>query len=322
MVAVIIFARNSGGINMEEYMKKTVSFVAIVLALVCVFAFAACTPNGGKEFDANKNITVITREDGSGTKSAFMEILGLKGKKDVSGVIQVNSTDAVLAGVKTNPYAIAFDSLGFVTGRDGVKILTVDGVAPTSATIKNGTYAISRPLSIVYKEATLENKLYKAYFDFLKSSQAQEIVANGYKQLTQGGYIVNVDNPTEYVADTTITEGTIAISGSTSLKPLMEGLAAKFEELQPGVTVEVGGGGSGQGYKDAEQGVSVFGMISEPFTQSKAESCTSTVVALDGIAVIVNASNPLNNISKADLATIYNVDAGDAAIKTWAGLNK
>ena len=297
-------------------MKKTVSFVAIVLALVCVFAFAACTPNADKPFDATKNITVITREDGSGTKSAFMEILGLKGKKDVGGVIQVNSTDAVLAGVKTNPYAIAFDSLGFVTGRDGVKILTVDGVAPSAATIKDGSYAISRPLSIVYKEATLENKLYKAYYDFLMSSQAQDIVANGYKNLTEGGYIVNVDNAKEYTADASLS-GKIAISGSTSLKPLMEGLAAKFEEMQPNVTVEVSGGGSGQGYKNAQNDVSVFGMISEPFTQSKAEACTSSVVALDGIAVIVNASNPLNNISKADLAAIYNVDAGEAAIKTW-----
>ena len=179
MVAVIIAARNSGGINMEEYMKKTVSFVAIVLALVCVFAVAACTPNGGKPFDATKNITVITREDGSGTKGAFMEIIGLKGKKDVSGAILCNSTDAVLAGVKTNPYAIAFDSLGFVVGREGAKILTVDGVAPSAATVKDGSYSISRPLSIVYKAATLENKLYKAYYDFLMSSQAQDIVANG-----------------------------------------------------------------------------------------------------------------------------------------------
>lgn len=303
-------------------MKKSLSLVVVVLCLVCVFAVAACTPNADKPFDATKNITVITREDGSGTKGAFMEIIGLKGKKDVSGAILCNSTDAVLAGVKTNPYAIAFDSLGFVVGREGAKILTVDGVAPSAATVKDGSYSISRPLSIVYKAATLENKLYKAYYDFLMSSQAQDIVANGYKNLTEGGYIVNVDNATEYVADTTITEGTIAISGSTSLKPLMEGLAAKFEELQPGVTVEVGGGGSGQGYKDAEQGVSVFGMISEPFTQSKAESCTSTVVALDGIAVIVNSSNPLTNISKADLAAIYNVDAGEAAIKTWDKLVK
>ena len=103
-------------------MKRSLTFVAVVLCLVCVFAVAACT-HANKEFDATKNITVITREDGSGTKGAFMEIIGLKGKKDVSGAIFCNSTDAVLAGVKTNPYAIAFDSLGFVEGREGVKIL-------------------------------------------------------------------------------------------------------------------------------------------------------------------------------------------------------
>ena len=159
-------------------MKRSLTFVAVVLCLVCVFAVAACTP-ANKEFDATKNITVITREDGSGTKGAFMEIIGLKGKKDVSGAILCNSTDAVLAVVKTNPYAIAFDSLGFVEGREGVKILTVDGVAPSAATVKDGSYSISRPLSIVYKATTLENKLYKAYYDFLMISQAQDIVANG-----------------------------------------------------------------------------------------------------------------------------------------------
>ena len=296
-------------------MKKT---LAIILSALMVLGLAS---GCGQQFAKTNELTVITREDGSGTKGAFMEIIGLKGKKDVSGAILCNSTDAVLAGVKTNPYAIAFDSLGFVEGREGVKILTVDGVAPSAATVKDGSYSISRPLSIVYKATTLENKLYKAYYDFLMSSQAQDIVANGYKNLTEGGYIVNVDNAKEYTADASLS-GKIAISGSTSLKPLMEGLAAKFEEMQPNVTVEVSGGGSGQGYKNAQNDVSVFGMISEPFTQSKAEACTSSVVALDGIAVIVNSSNPLTNISKADLAAIYNVDAGEAAVKTWDKLVK
>lgn len=301
-------------------MKKIITTVtAVLMALVCVCAFVACNSNGGK-FDASKNITVITREDGSGTKSAFMEIIGLKGQADVSGVIKSSSTDAVLASVKTNPYAIAFDSLGFVVGREGVKALTVDGVEANAANVKSGAYPVSRPLSIVYKPETLENKLYKAYYDFLQSNQAQEIVTNGYKQLTSGGYVVNVDNPVDYVADSTLS-GTIAISGSTSLQPLMNGLAAKFEELQPDVTVEVKGGGSGQGYKDTTNGVSVFGMISEKFTQSKAEGCTSTTVALDGIAIIVNASNPLTDITKDQLKQIYgNVDGNQ--ITVWSGIIK
>ena len=102
----------------------------------------------------------------------------------------------------------------------------------------------------------------------------------------------------------------------------MEKLAAKFEAVQSGVKVTVGGGGSGTGYNDAKNGVSDFGMISEKFKTEKAENCTYYEVAKDGIAVIVNKENPLDNISMEDLKNIYNVDAGDAAIKVWADVSK
>ena len=102
----------------------------------------------------------------------------------------------------------------------------------------------------------------------------------------------------------------------------MEKLAAKFETVQSGVKVTVGGGGSGTGYNDAKNGVSDFGMISEKFKTEKAENCTYYEVAKDGIAVIVNKENPLDNISMEDLKNIYNVDAGDAAIKVWADVSK
>ena len=152
-------------------MKRLVKVVtAAVLVMACVFALVACNANGG-EFDASKNITVITRQDGSGTKTAFMEIIGLKGKADVSGVIKASDTAAVLSGVQTNRYSIAFDSLGYVLGAKDVTVLTVDGVAPSAATIKDGSYPISRPLSVVYKADTLKNKLYKAYYDFLLSEE-------------------------------------------------------------------------------------------------------------------------------------------------------
>lgn len=288
-----------------------------IFALVLTFALALCTLGaltscGGAKFDENKNISVVAREDGSGTKSAFMEIIGLKGKADVSGVIIGANTAAVLNEVKGNPLAIGYDSLGYVT--DDVKTLKVDGVAPTVENVKNGTYKISRPLNVVYQESKVASDVNTAFLTFLQSSDAQSIISeNGYVSTKEGA-----------VAYTVVPglSGNIAISGSTSLKPLMEKLAAKFESIQSGVKVTVGGGGSGTGYNDAKNGVSDFGMISETFKTEKAENCTYYEVAKDGIAVIVNKANPLDNISMEDLKNIYNVDAGDAAIKVWADVTK
>lgn len=287
--------------------KKFIIAAAGICAAACM-GTAVLSGCGGSSFSADKNITVVTREDGSGTKSAFMEIIGLKDKADVSGVVVQSGTAAVLQEVKGNPYAIAYDSLGYVT--DDVKILKVDGVYPTTDTIKDGSYAISRPLNIVYKQATIDaSPLFTAYYNFLMSKTAQDIVA---KQ----GYI-NTDSSTTYTVDTSLS-GTINISGSTSLQPLMEVLAKEYMTLQPGVTVNVAGGGSGTGLKNAENGTSDFGMISkEKKADDDAPSCVATAVARDGIAVIVNKENTLDDITLEQLKNIYDSEAGDSQIKVW-----
>ena len=288
-----------------------------IFALLLTFALTLCTLGaltscGGAKFDENKNISVVAREDGSGTKSAFMEIIGLKGKADVSGVIIGKTTEAVLAEVRSNPIAIGYDSLGYVT--EDVKMLKVDGVEATVENIKNGSYKISRPLNVVYQESKVASGVNTAFLTFLQSSDAQKIISDN-------GYVSTKDGAVAYTVVPGLS-GEINISGSTSLKPLMQKLAAKFEAVQSGVKVTVGGGGSGTGYNDAKNGVSDFGMISEKFKTEKAENCTYYEVAKDGIAVIVNKENPLDNISMEDLKNIYNVDAGDAAIKVWADVSK
>ena len=290
-------------------MKKKLFKILMTVALVisCFGAFVAC---GGNSFDPEKNIQVVTREDGSGTKSAFMEIVGLKGKADVSGVIVQSTTAGVLNAVKTNNYTIGYDSLGYVT--DEVKMLKVDGVDCTVENIKNGSYKISRPLSIVYKPATITSGAEQAFYNFLQSSDAQNIISDN-------GYVSLVDDASAYTVASGLT-GEIQISGSTSLQPLMEKLETKFEQLQPNVNVTVAGGGSGTGYNNAENGVSDFGMISEEFNQTKAQNCTHYTVAKDGIAVIVNKNNTFDNITMAQLKAIYNADAGDDAIKVWKKL--
>ena len=289
-------------------MKKLL-VLASVMMLSITLVLGAC---GSAEFNSAKNISVTTREDGSGTKSAFMEIVGLKGKADPANVIQQNSVAGILSEVKSNKYAIAYESLGYVTG--DVKMLKVDGVAATVQNINNGTYKISRPLSIVYKESTLANDVNNAFFAFLQSSDAQKIIKDE-------GYVSVSDNAAAYTIIGSLS-GTINVSGSTSLKPLMDELVKKFKDLQPNIRVNVAGGGSGQGYSDAKDNVCEFGMISETFDSAKATGCTSLMVCKDGIAVIVHKDNPLENITMEQLKNIYNVEAGSSAITVWDVLIK
>jgi len=295
-------------------MKKTIAFIALLL--VFAFALSACSGNGGgsgnSSFDKSKNISVTAREDGSGTKTAFMELIGLKGKPDPANVIMQNSTAGVLTEVKGNPAAIAYDSLGYITS--DVKMLKVEGVEATVANIKNGTYKISRPLSVVYQDATLDSPINNAFYIFLQSKDAQQIIS-------EEGYVSIVDNAPAYTIDGSLS-GTINVSGSTSLKPLMDELVKKFKDLQPNVTVNVGGGGSGQGYSDAKDSVTEFGMISEEFNEEKAPNCVSYTVCKDGIAVIVHKDNPLDSITIAQLKNIYDAEAGANAISKWNELIK
>jgi len=279
-------------------MKKLLSFTCLLL--VVLSTLSAC---GGAKFDASKDVTIVAREDGSGTKDAFMELIGLKGQPDPTKNLSMqNGTAAVLTEVKGNPAAIAYESLGYVTG--DVKKLKVDGVEATAANCKSGTYKISRPLSVVYKESSLDNAATKAFFDFLKSKDAQTIIS-------KEGYVSIVDNAADYTIDGSLS-GIINISGSTSLKPLMDEFVAKFRDLQPNITVNAAGGGSGQGYKDAEAGVSDFGMISAEYNPETAPSCTYYTVAKDGIAVIVQKDNPLDNITLEQLKNIYDAEAAKA----------
>lgn len=282
-------------------MKHTIRMLGLGLSIL---AITSCAKSS--EFDASKNITVVAREDGSGTKSAFLEIIGLKGKADPSGVVNATSTAQVLSEVSGNPYAIAYDSLGYVD--DSVKMLKVEGVEATTANIKSGSYAISRPLNVVYKQATIDGSdLYKDYLSYINSAAVQTLIS-------ENGYVSIVDNASTYSKTTDYT-GSIKISGSTSLQPLMTKIATAYMAIQTNVTVEVAGGGSGTGYANAENGTSAFGMISEEFTQSKAASCTYKTVCKDGIAIIVNKKNTAENITKAQLSDIYSPDSN--SITTW-----
>lgn len=291
--------------KIKQYVKTS------IIVTMAVLGVTSCNNQNNTSFDTSKRITIVTRDDGSGTKSAFMEIIGLKGKKDPAGVISASSTTTVLATVKTNPLAIAYESLGYVT--DEVKILKVDQVDCNVENIKTGDYKIARSLNIVYKETILQNPVFEDFYKFLGSSDSQKIISDN-------GYVSTKDDTSSYVKENDF-KGTINISGSTSLQPLMTLLAEKYETIQTNVDVIVSGGGSGTGYKNAENNVSDFGMISETFNSEKAPSCTSYEVAKDGIALIVNKVNSFDNITLEHLKNIYDCDInGEEKISTWGDL--
>ena len=296
--------------KMSKKMTRMTALISIFATLALILS--ACSASASNGFNKSANITVAAREDGSGTKTAFMELIGLKGKEDPANVVIQTGTAGILAEVKGNPAAIAYESLGYVTS--DVKKLKVEGVEATVDNIKNGSYKISRPLSVVYKQASLDDKINSSFLVFLQSSDAQKII-------TDEGYVSISENAASYTIDGTLS-GTIDVSGSTSLQPLMIILAAAFEKLQENITVNVSGGGSGTGYNNAEEGVSAFGMISEEFSLEKAPSCTYYEVCKDGIAVIVNTANPLDSISMEQLKNIYDAEANTGAAQKWDALIK
>ena len=269
-------------------------------ALACGIGFAAvgCGSNG--------DISVYNREDGSGTRDAFLELLGIESDELNTGVAQLNSTSAVIQGVAGDEKAIGYASLGSVDTT--VKALSVDGVAPTEATVADGSYKVSRPFELMYDETELtSNDLLAEFIEYLKSAEAQTIIADE-------GYVSVVENAPAYTvpeADLSVTE--IEASGSTSVGPLMTKLAADFsakveEATGQEVQVTVSGGGSGQGIKDANEGNTEIGMASKEVTKGTDvtnENVTIYQLCADGIAVIVNTANPATDISLENLKKIY-----------------
>jgi len=271
---------------------------------ISALAFVGCT----QEFNPEGRIILITRQEGSGSRSAFLE--GVFGRDYTEIVLPENSpqtsTANVHARVASDPQAIGFDSLGHLQGRQGARFLSINGIAPTVATVQNGTYPMSRPLKVVHRQEDDLSPAAQEFARFLTSSQAQEIISTR-------GYVARSDRDDAFVPNMVIT-GNVVITGSTSVLPLMQRLEEAFEAIS-NVTLTVTGGGSGAGRNAVRDGNAVFGMVSAPVTASQITdmsrdfSVTYTVVADDAIAVIVNDNNPRENITIAQLQNIFNANA-------------
>ena len=241
-------------------------------------------------------ISVISREEGSGTRGAFVELMGVVDENDnditTLNAEITNSTSVMLTTVAGNPAAIGYVSLGSLS--DDVKAVKVDGAEATTDNVKSGTYTVARPFLLAYKDGSLSDAA-QDFLTFIMSADGQSII-------NEEGYI-SVEEGEAYTASGVT--GKIVLDGSTSVAPVMEALADAYKALNPDVTVEIQQTGSGAGITSAIEGVCDFGMSSRELKDSEKAELVSTQIAMDGIAVIVNNSNTIDNLTSEQIKGIY-----------------
>ena len=283
-------------------MKTRKTLAVILTCIVVLAAFAGCAKKRG--FDADSAITVISREDGSGTRGAFVELFGIE-QKDANGekvdhtVLTADitqSTGVMMTSVSQNTHAIGYISLGSLN--DSVKALKIDGAEATVENIKNGSYKISRPFNIATKENVSE--VAKDFVDFILSEDGQKIVE-------QNGYISALDAS---AYNGTRPSGKITIAGSSSVTPVMEKLKEAYLAINTNANIEINQSDSTTGVNSVINDICDIGMASRELKDSELSSgITPTVIALDGIAVIVNNKNTVDNLTVEQVRKIFTGDA-------------
>lgn len=286
-------------------MKKT---LALIMSVALTGSLAVGC--GSDSYDAKEEITIISREDGSGTRGAFVELFGIE-EKDESGEkvdrttteAQItNNTSVMMTTVSGDMYALGYISLGSLN--DTVKAVKIDGVEATVENVKNDTYKIARPFNIAYKEASLSD-VSKDFIDYIMSSEGQQII-------TDNGYI-SVDGEDAYSGS--MPEGKIVVAGSSSVSPVMEKLTEAYKALNTNADIEMQTNDSTTGMTSAADDVCDIGMASRGLKDEELETLTPLVIAMDGIAVIINNDNPTTDISSEEIKSIY---VGDT--KSWETL--
>ena len=247
------------------------------------------------DFDLDQDITVISREDGSGTRGAFIELTGVEddnGDNTTQAAAIQSSTNGVMTAVANDETAIGYISLGSLD--DSVKAVTVDGVAPSAETVADGTYTLARPFNIVTNGEPTD----EVAIDFIGFCMS----ADGQALATEEGYIGG--EGAEYTS--TQPSGNITVGGSSSVSPLMEKLIEAYAEVNPNATIELLTTDSTTGVTGALDGTYTIGMASRELKDTEtAEGATATVLAMDGIAVVVNPANSINDLSVEQIKSIY-----------------
>ena len=305
-------------------MKKIAAAVMMV-SMVAVTAVGCGSSNGTdtkgadanqsdatSDWDETSDVTIVSREDGSGTRGAFIELFGIEEKQDDGTKVDMTTTDAqitnntsvMLTTVADNEYAIGYVSLGSLN--DSVKALKIDGAEATAENIENGSYKVSRPFNIAVKK-DLNNKVAKDFMSFIMSTEGQKVVADEK-------YIAVADVK-DYAG--TKPSGSCVVGGSSSVSPLMEKLIEAYKAVNPNASIELQTSDSTTGMTSTIDGSYDIGMASRELKDEETAEIDSTVIATDGIAVVVNNANPLDELSADQVKDIY---VGN--VSTWDEITK
>ena len=297
-------------------MKNWKRFAAVAMSVMCMGTMVACGSSGSASNDSktgsagssskSQTITVVSREDGSGTRGAFIELFGIE-EKDASGkkvdnttddATITNSTEVMMTTVAGDEAAIGYTSLGALNS--SIKALKVDGAEATAANVKSGTYKISRPFNIATKGTVSE--VTQDFINYILSEDGQKIVeSNGY---------ISQDNSGAFTSNGA--SGKIVVAGSSSVTPVMEKLLEAYQKVNTGAKIELQESDSTTGMTAAIDGTCDIGMASRELKDSeKSAGLTNQVIALDGIAVIVNNKNSASNITSEQVKAIFTGETTD-----------
>ncbi len=292
-------------------MKKSVSLLLAGLMLCGALAGCGGNNNTAENTDSQTEQTsestgmsgaihVVSREDGSGTRGAFVELTGVEDDNGDNTTVEAeiaNRTDAVLTTVAGNEAAIGYVSLGSLN--DTVKAVTVDGVEATVDNVKSGTYTLSRPFNIAPKgEPT---GVAADFINFIMSADGQAIVGEDY---------ITVNDEAEAFASDG-SSGQITVGGSSSVSPVMEQLIEAYKAVNPNAQIDLQTSDSTSGMTGAMDGTFAIGMASRELHEDEAGQLTAQAIAMDGIAVIVNPANTVDNLTMDQIRSIYGGETTD-----------
>lgn len=285
---------------MKRWKRDLVGMLVGLMMLLTVSGCGAQQDNISSGVGTEEAIGVLTREEGSGTRGAFIELFGIEQKDEAGKKVDytidtaavTDSTAVMMLTVAQDRQAIGYISLGSLN--DTVKAVPIDGVDVNVENIKNGMYKVARPFNITTRAEVSEAA--QDFIDFMMSADGQAVVeANGY---------IAVAGEAAYLGS--MKEGKIVLSGSSSVTPVMEKLKEAYLTYNPDVTIEIQQSDSSTGITDTIEGICDIGMASRELKDSEIEKgLTATVIAMDGIAVIVNKDNPVVGLSNEQVKDIY-----------------
>lgn len=270
------------------------SFLTAMLFIVLVL-LTGCSGN----FETSKEINVISREEGSGTRGAFIELFEIEVKNDdgtkkdmtTKESVIARQTDVMMTNISGDKYSIGYISLGSLN--DAVKAVQIEGVKASSENVKNGMYPIARPFNIATKGAP--SGLVKDFIDFIMSAEGQGVISKSYIAINESASAYAGNKPS----------GKIVVAGSSSVTPVMEKLKEAYLAVNTNAAIEIQQTDSSAGIKSTIDGSCDIGMSSRALKDSELAELTPVQIALDGIAVIVNKDNPAENMTKDQVKSIY-----------------